>query len=104
MECTRGELPVTMVLKATPQYAAVSRTAHLLSENTGVVISGGEQHLGLAIVGTNRIPSFSLTIEQDIEAITPTVIAQATLHQGARLMLAVGVPSIDQEERSLVQK
>src|SRR2546422_4872603 len=103
MECTRGELPITMVLKATPQYAAVSSTAHLLSENTGAVISGGEQHLGLAIVGTNRIPSFSMIIEQDIEAITPTVIAQATLHKGERLVFTVGVASTAQAARTLVE-
>src|SRR5881392_2694354 len=41
VECTHGELPITMILKATPQYAAASSTAHLVSENTGAVISGG---------------------------------------------------------------
>src|SRR5437763_16595777 len=28
MECTHGELPITMILKATPQYAAASNIAH----------------------------------------------------------------------------
>ena len=46
VECTRGELPVTMILKASPLYAAASSTAYLVSANTGAVISGGEQHLG----------------------------------------------------------
>src|SRR6516164_4057957 len=30
VECTHGELPVSMILKATPQYAAASITAHLV--------------------------------------------------------------------------
>src|SRR6266581_4054455 len=38
VECTHGELPITMILKATPQYAAASSTAHLVSANTGAVI------------------------------------------------------------------
>jgi len=56
VECTRGELPVTMTLKASPQYAAASSTAYLVSQNTGAVVSGGEQHLGLAILGRTNYP------------------------------------------------
>ncbi len=103
VECTRGELPITMTLKATPQYAAASSAAHLVSENTGAVISGGEQHLGLAIAGTHQFPSFALTVEQSIEAITPIVIAQATLHQGERLVFAAGVTRTAQAARTLAQ-
>jgi GH15 family glucan-1,4-alpha-glucosidase len=43
VECTRGELPVTMILKASPLYAAASSAAYLVSKNTGAVVSGGEQ-------------------------------------------------------------
>jgi GH15 family glucan-1,4-alpha-glucosidase len=103
VECTHGELPITMILKATPHYAGASSSAHLVSENMGAVISGGEQHLGLTIVGTHRFPSFSMAVKQDIEAITPTVIAQATLHQGERLVFAMGVASTAQEARTLVE-
>ena len=39
VECTRGELAVTMALKASPLYAAASSTAYLVSERTGAVIS-----------------------------------------------------------------
>ena len=103
VECTRGELPITMTLKATPHYAAASSEAYLVSEHTGAVISGGEQHLGLAIVGTHRFPSFSLIVEQSIEAITPAVIAQATLHQGERLVFAIGVASTAQAAWTLAE-
>ncbi len=34
VECTRGELPITMILKATPHYASASSRAYLVSENT----------------------------------------------------------------------
>jgi len=103
VECTRGELPITMVLKATPHYASASSRAYLVSENTGVVISGGEQHLGLAIVGTHRFPSFSMTVEQDAQAINPAVIAQVTLHQGERLLFALGMAPTAQVARALAQ-
>jgi alpha,alpha-trehalase len=103
VECTHGELPITMILKATPQYAAVSSAAHLVPANTGVVISGGDQHLGLTIVGTNQIPSFSMFVEQDTGESIPTVIAQATLHQGERLVFAVGVASTTQGARMLAE-
>jgi alpha,alpha-trehalase len=96
VECTRGELPITMTLKATPQYAGASSAAYLVSENTGAVISGGEQHLGLAIMDTHRFPSFSMFVEQGFKEIAPTVIAQATLHQGERLLFAIGMASTAQ--------
>ncbi len=103
VECAYGKLPITMRLKATPQYAAASSAAHLVLENSGAVISGGEQHLGLTIVGTHRIPSFSMIVEQGTEAMTPTVIAQATLHQGERLLFAIGVASTAQGAQMLAQ-
>ncbi len=103
VECTHGELPISMVLKATPQYAAASSIAHLVSANTGAVISGGEQHLGLTIVGTHQFPSFSMFVEQSTETMTPTVIAKATLHQGERLLFAIGVASTAQGARTLAE-
>src|SRR5260370_7511518 len=54
VECTRGELPVTMTLKASPQYAAASSTAYLVSQNTGALLSCGTQHLALPILGTHQ--------------------------------------------------
>ena len=101
MECTRGEMPVTMTLKASPLYGATPSTAYLVSEHTGAVISGGEQHLGLAIMGTHQFPSFKLTVEQD--AMNPTVIAQATLHKGERLLFAIGMASTVQAAQMLAE-
>jgi len=103
VECIRGQMPITMILKATPQYAAASSATQLVSANTGAVISGGEQHLGLTIVGAHQFPSFSMFVEQDTEETTPAVIAQATLHQGERMLFAVGVASTAQGARMLAE-
>jgi GH15 family glucan-1,4-alpha-glucosidase len=103
VECTHGELPIRMILKATPQYAAASSSAYLISSNTGAVITGGEQHLGLTIVGTHQIPSFSMFVEQDIKTMTSAVIAQTTLHKGERMLFAVGVASTAQGARMLAE-
>src|SRR5258708_15571870 len=46
VDCTRAKLPVTLTLKASPQYAAASSTAYLVSQNTPAVVSGADQHLG----------------------------------------------------------
>jgi GH15 family glucan-1,4-alpha-glucosidase len=103
VECTRGELALSMTLKATPQYAAASSAAYLVPEKTGAVISGGEQHLSLAILDTQRFPSFSMTIEQGAQEIPPTVIAQATLRKGERLLFAVGVTCTAQAALALAE-
>src|SRR5947209_1264091 len=104
VECTRGELAVTMALKASPLYAAASSTAYLVSERTGAVISGGEQHLGLAIMGTHRVASFKLTIEQDAEGKNPTLIAQATLQKGERLLFTLGAAPTVQAAQMLAER
>ena len=102
VECTHGELPISMVLKATPQYASASSTAHLFSANRGAVISGGEQHLGLTIVGAHQFPSFSMFVD-DTDEMTPAVVAQATLRQGECLLFAVGVASTAQGAKMLAE-
>src|SRR5207244_749127 len=86
VECTHGELPITMILKATPHYAAASSIAHLVSANTGAVISGGEQHLGLTIVGTHQFPSFSLFVN-DGRSEEHTSELQSPDHLVCRLLL-----------------
>ena len=103
VECTHGELPIRMLLKATPQYAAASSTAHLISMNTGAVLSGGEQHLGLTIAGAHQFPSFTMFVEQDIESMNPTIIAQAILRKGERLVFAIGMAPTAQEARMLAE-
>ena len=59
--------------------------------------------MGLTIVGTHQFPSFSMFVEQDIETMNPTVIAKATLHQGERLLFAIGVASTAQGARTLAE-
>jgi GH15 family glucan-1,4-alpha-glucosidase len=91
VECTHGEMAVTMTLKASPNYAASSSEVFLLPENVGAVITGGEQHVGLAIVGAHLFPSFSITTEQGSEDWHPSIIAQVTLCEGERLLFALGM-------------
>src|SRR5690242_1565499 len=45
IECTYGELPITMRLKVSPDYAAASSDITLLPDNIGAIISGGHQHV-----------------------------------------------------------
>src|ERR1700676_2266080 len=47
VECTFGELQVTMVLKVSPNYAASSAEITLSPDNMGAVIAGGNQYVGL---------------------------------------------------------
>src|SRR5438128_11556749 len=65
VECTYGELPVTMTLKVSPDYAASPSEISLVANNMGAVISGGNQHIGLAMVGAYRASSFALSVELD---------------------------------------
>ena len=90
VECTHGELPVTVRLKATPDYAGAESQAYLVP-GIGAVVNGGEQHIGLAIVGGSLLPTYSMTIEQDEDEAHPTVVIQATLREGERLLFAMGV-------------
>jgi GH15 family glucan-1,4-alpha-glucosidase len=91
VECTHGEQQVTMTLKVSPDYAAAPSEVRLLPDQRGAVISGGQQHVGLGIVGAYRVPSFSLSVCQQEEELHPSLIAQATLQEGERLVFALGV-------------
>jgi len=90
VECTHGELPVTVRLKVTPDYAGAESQVYLVP-GIGAVVNGGEQHVGLAIVGGSLLPTYSMTIEQDEDEAHPTVVIQATLSEGERLLFAMGV-------------
>src|SRR5258707_9037840 len=65
VECTHGELPVTVRLKVSPDYAAAPCEVSLIPGGLGAVISGGQQHVGLGIVGAYRVPSFTMSITQE---------------------------------------
>src|SRR5438876_7546182 len=84
VDCTYGELPVTMRLKVTPNYAAAASEISLSSNNLGAVITDGNQHIGLAIVGAYRVSSFAMSVEQDTGEVHPSIIVQMTLREGER--------------------
>jgi len=90
VECTYGELPVTVRLKVTPNYAGAASEAYLVSD-IGAVINGGNQHVGLAIVGSSLLPNYTMRLEQDPDEAYATVVIQATLREGERLLFAMGV-------------
>ncbi len=102
VDCTYGEMPVTMTLKVSPNYAASPTEVSLVPDNKGAVISGGGQHIGLAIVGAYRVGSFSTTITEE-EGANPSVVVQVTLREGERLLFAVGVGRTAQAARRLVE-
>jgi hypothetical protein len=60
VECIYGELPITMRLKVTPNYAGSASEAYLVP-GIGAVVNGGNQHIGLAIVGGNLLPTYSMS-------------------------------------------
>src|SRR5436305_13488247 len=101
VECTYGELAVTMTLKVTPKYAASANEVSLASQNMGAVITDGQQHVGLSIVGAYRVSDFAMYIE-DGEGKHPSVVVQMTLREGERILFAVGVGRSVQAARRLV--
>jgi GH15 family glucan-1,4-alpha-glucosidase len=103
VECTHGELPITMKLKVSPHYAASASQVFLAPNNIGAVITGGQQHVGLSIVGAYRVSSFCLNIEQDEAGMHPSVVAQVTLHEGESLLFAIGMGRSIQAARRLVE-
>jgi alpha,alpha-trehalase len=101
VECTYGELAVTMTLKVTPNYAASASEVSLASHNMGAVITDGQQHVGLSIVGAYRVSDFALQIE-DGEDQHPAVVVQMTLREGECIVFALGVGRSVQAARRLV--
>lgn len=90
VECLNGQIPIIIRLKATPNYASLPGEVYLVS-NTGAVITGDFQHIGLAIIGSELLRTYHLDIEQQSGEIHPTVVIHATLHEGERLLFALGV-------------
>lgn len=91
IECTSGELPITMTLKVTPDYAAAPSQVTLIQGGMGAVISSAQQYVGLGVVGAYRLPSFIMQIDQHDEERHPSVVLHATLQEGERLLFAIGV-------------
>jgi len=102
VECTHGEMAVTMTLKATPNYASTSSKITLMPDQNGAVISG-EQYVALAVVGGHLLPSFTLEVTQDAEVAHQSVVAQVTLSEGERLLFAVGMGRTENSARRLAE-
>jgi alpha,alpha-trehalase len=103
VECTLGEMQVTLTLKVSPNYATSPSAVWLAPQNMGAVISGGGQHVGLAIVGASRVSAFSLSVSQDGDELHPSLIAQMTLREGERLLVALGMGPSAEAARQLVE-
>jgi GH15 family glucan-1,4-alpha-glucosidase len=105
VECTHGEMAVTMNLKVSPNYAgAANDEVSLAADNMGALISGGQQHVALGIVGANLLPSFSMRVTQESGEIHETISAQVVLREGERLLFAVGMGRTISAARKLVEK
>jgi len=103
VECTYGELPITMRLKVSPDYATASSKIRLLSDNIGAVISGGHQHIGLGIIGAYRLPTFAIAQYQQEGEPHPFLEVQVTLQEGERLLFALGVGRTERAARRLAE-
>ena len=103
VECTHGEMAVTMRLRVSPNYAASPCEVLLAAENKGALITSAQQHVGLAIVGSNLLTSFSVEVVQDGDDWYQTVVAQALLREGECLTFALGVGRTVQAARRLVE-
>src|SRR2546421_1778648 len=104
VECTRGEMLVTLTLKVSPNYAASPSAVWLAPQHMGAVISGGGQHVGLAIAGASRVSAFSLSVSHEDDEMHPTLIAQMTLREGERLLVALGMENSAAAARQLVER
>jgi GH15 family glucan-1,4-alpha-glucosidase len=103
VECTHGELPVTMTLKVSPNYAESPSEIFLVEDNMGAIITGGNQHVGLAIVGAYRVASFSMSVEQYEGGAHSSIVVQMILREGESVLFAVGVGRSLQAARRLVE-
>ncbi|HZO74245.1 MAG TPA: glycoside hydrolase family 15 protein [Ktedonobacteraceae bacterium] len=103
VECTHGEMAIKIALKVTPNYAGSGGEVSLVPNNMGALISGGNQHAALAIVGAHLLPSFTMMVVQDEDEWHPTIIAKVTLREGERLLFAFGMGRSAQAARRLVE-
>jgi GH15 family glucan-1,4-alpha-glucosidase len=104
VECTHGELSVSMRLKVSPNYAEALSEITQVANDAGVLVSGGDQHVGLSVIGTRRISSYTLEVTKDPEDLHSTVHAQFTLREGERLIFALGMGRTAQAARRLVEE
>lgn len=103
VECTHGEMAVTMTLKVTPNYAASPSEITLVPGNRGALVSG-EQHIALAVIGAHLCPRFAMSVTQDPEASHQSVVAQFTLCEGERIAFVLGMGRSAAASRRLLEK
>ena len=103
VECTHGEMSVTMKLKVSPNYAAALSEVSLAPNNLGALISGGQQHVALAIVGAHLLPSFTMEVVQEQGELHPTIQTQFLLSEGERLHFVIGIGRTAQAARQLLE-
>ncbi|HEY7418204.1 MAG TPA: glycoside hydrolase family 15 protein, partial [Ktedonobacteraceae bacterium] len=103
VECTHGEVDVTMTLKVTPNFAASPSEITLVPGNRGALVSG-EQHVVLAIIGAQLCPEFSVSVTQDPETPHQSVVAQFTLCEGERVSFVLGMGRSVAAARRLLEK
>jgi len=103
IECTHGKMSITMKLKVSPNYAAAPSEVSLAPNHLGALISGGQQHVALAVVGAPLLPSFAMEVVQEPEEWHPTIQAQFLLREGERLCFVIGIGRTVQAARRLVE-
>jgi Glucoamylase and related glycosyl hydrolases len=104
VECTRGEMPVAMRLKVTPDYAGVDSHVELVRDSQGVLINGGKQHVAMTIVGSDLLPSYTIQIVQHEGDRHASVEAHATLREGERLLFVMGMGRTEVAARRLAEE
>jgi alpha,alpha-trehalase len=104
VECTHGEMSVTMSLRVSPDYAASPCQVVLAPEDKGALVTSEKQHVGLAIVGSDLLSlPFAVQVIQEADDWHPTVVAQMTLREGECLTFALGVGRTAQAAQRLVE-
>lgn len=104
VECIHGEMAVTMKLKVSPNYAAAPSEVTLVQNNMGALISGGQQHVALAVVGAHLLPSFTLGVTQEADDWHATIQSQVVLREGERLLFVIGMGRTASSARRLVEE
>ncbi len=102
--CTEGELVLNMRLKVTPNYALEPVEILLLPNHAGAVVSGGSQHVGLAVIGMDCLPPCSLTVSAPDGDQHSLLCSQLTLREGERMCFVLGVGRSAQAARWLVEE
>ncbi len=104
VECVHGEMAVTMKLKVSPNYAAAPSEVTLVPNNMGALISSGQQHVALAVVGAHLLPSFALGMTQEADDWHATIQSQVVLREGERLLFVIGMGRTASSARRLVEE